>query len=858
MYGNQNTTPQKNFNDIANDIWEQLYQLTEKEILDPIFSTLFFRFLSSNTDKKKNELLLKNIKKLILIISDGTLEAKSKKSIFGYILTRGWENVYLSTGDISKKYFQLKLCSESLFKNQEDVGEAINQFFSLSPSDRIKININYFLATIRIMRDKGWSKKQIEMLLFKLKELKYLPASIILKNNLQALYLQSWTTPQILSFFMKLLREDKFILLNVPTTLLINKTNISKKELQDKIDNLHAVSEISYFIRKKVLEPYILLNFGKIEADLDELKALNGRDSPFDFSFYYNAIIKKDSFKSLPLEIKFKIVKRLARFIKLNSWQSSWHHNFNIIDGYFEYELSHRMNHPCLQRLVGKYGLYLSKLILKNGAHFKRNLDHIAKGARKDVLPSQDFAVIYKKYGYEFILNLQNIISPFCLSFRPIVYQPGQSDIKPLCISDFRSHIAPSYSQVIHYSAVPKGSLRTDYENEYLVYEKNFIVKHLSQPIKHIKRAVRQITTREEWVRIIQYRLKTGGEIGAIDPILTKFFSYLFSNSKRIRKIISDINVEHYDYIYAFQNLLKGDIQKSLLNTLRYIPDEVIVNYRPEEFFSESNYNKEEIILYLNGYAENLDPESPKNKYFIFADLAERIFSYSKIDLRKDILTNCEMKDSTRHIVDEIFKNPAEAKRLIILKMLLKALIRQFHHIDITFRLKLLRKFKTKKYFSHHYSLKIVKGSFFQNWGLSVDVCIADDENLWENENFKLISVYDKTQQFIVGYVHAFDVVINYKKYMTLPGINFNPLFFDNATNGDFVLTCLENIKKLAYISGYEGIYIPKYDHILGNSLGIEKVVKNMELPIKKIPIVHWNTKPKPYPFSKVYVLWEK
>jgi len=155
--------------------------------------------------------------------------------------------------------------------------------------------------------------------------------------------------------------------------------------------------------------------------------------------------------------------------------------------------------------------------------------------------------------------------------------------------------------------------------------------------------------------------------------------------------------------------------------------------------------------------------------------------------------------------------------------------------------------------------LRLVKGIPFGLWGLNAGVCIAADLELWNKAAFYLMPMQDKETKVCQGFAHIFETIIEDKKYWTISGINPSTEFSGNVNSEQFYDQLIEQIIAFAQTEGVEisGIYIPTSQIIHSNRSNIQKIIASKNYKTKTIPTVHWSTKPA-YPFSEVYVAWEK
>ncbi len=154
--------------------------------------------------------------------------------------------------------------------------------------------------------------------------------------------------------------------------------------------------------------------------------------------------------------------------------------------------------------------------------------------------------------------------------------------------------------------------------------------------------------------------------------------------------------------------------------------------------------------------------------------------------------------------------------------------------------------------------LRAVKGAAFGLHGLSSGVCTATDMTMGRNRAFKLFAITDEGTGTVRGYIHVFETTIGGKKYLTLPGINPSAEFLGTVDAKKMYAGMMEQVIEFAKMGDYAGVYIPTSQTIHSNRSDIHTAIIKSKYPIKRIPQVNWNTRPRPYPFSEVYEVWEE
>ena len=169
-------------------------------------------------------------------------------------------------------------------------------------------------------------------------------------------------------------------------------------------------------------------------------------------------------------------------------------------------------------------------------------------------------------------------------------------------------------------------------------------------------------------------------------------------------------------------------------------------------------------------------------------------------------------------------------------------------------------KFSPQKQGEIALEFRVVKGIPYGLWGLNAGVCIATDINLWENKNFLLLAMIDKTTYQAVGFVHLFTADINGKRILTIPGIEPSVEFLSQVKVAQAYPLIEDALKKIAQEGNFAGLYIPTNPNLLSNRSDIAEIVSKKYANQKK-PLpeeIKWNNLPQPYLFKEVYIVWER
>jgi len=172
---------------------------------------------------------------------------------------------------------------------------------------------------------------------------------------------------------------------------------------------------------------------------------------------------------------------------------------------------------------------------------------------------------------------------------------------------------------------------------------------------------------------------------------------------------------------------------------------------------------------------------------------------------------------------------------------------------------------KNKFQFQHQGNQKIglraVKGPAFGLHGYLSGVCVGPDIQLWKDPKFKLLAITDEAESQALGYIHVYEQVIDGKKYLTLPGINPSAEYlgaFNRKQAGELFQKLMEGVKEFAVAGDYQGVFIPTSSGIHSNRSYFQDAIEKAGYRRKTIPEVSWNSLPRPFPFSQVFVAWEK
>lgn len=205
--------------------------------------------------------------------------------------------------------------------------------------------------------------------------------------------------------------------------------------------------------------------------------------------------------------------------------------------------------------------------------------------------------------------------------------------------------------------------------------------------------------------------------------------------------------------------------------------------------------------------------------------------------------------DNLMRVMDQVLKPPAMDERqwrAIVLRLFKPTL-------------NVIRKEKAKYVYRELEPLSMivraVKGPAFGLHGLSSGVCTAEDLVLWKNPDYKLLE-FELGGRQMVGDMDAMEVIIEGRRHLVLLGINPSVEFLSTVRPQELYDSLIDRAIRYARRKGYESLYLPANPYVHSNRGDIQRIIRKKKYRSETIPVVHWNTLPKPYPFSEVYVLW--
>jgi len=280
---------------------------------------------------------------------------------------------------------------------------------------------------------------------------------------------------------------------------------------------------------------------------------------------------------------------------------------------------------------------------------------------------------------------------------------------------------------------------------------------------------------------------------------------------------------------------------KDLLAEVEYANPQLLKIKSKYQKISNADY----LLKHINKNLPKLQSEENKVKA-----LSKMLMKYDPKEIKNILIPRIKEKDLLILINTAIGQENVSfmAQNKIIDKLLADRIAAIKHE---------LQKFESvSKEESLKLGFRVVKGLPYSLWGLNAGVCIARDVELWKNPSFKLISIIDKKNGIVGGFIHVFETEVGGKKILTIPGIEPSVEFLNNV-DPSALYDQIENVlRELAKLGGYDAVYIPISANIHSNRTGIKKAIQKKKYQVIKLSkAVNWNNLLKPYPFIEVYVI---
>ncbi len=488
----------------------------------------------------------------------------------------------------------------------------------------------------------------------------------------------------------------------------------------------------------------------------------------------------------------------------------------------------------------------LYRAYIKEGEPFFNRIAQEAQRILSDEMGIADLQRIAKQQGMDYLLSLIQVASP--TSGASFVKKSEQIGLlkKMMEAGDLRGHIPDVWRKQIAQFKLERGGYlvrvgeKIDPEGKIV----GLLHQFRSETSEDKTSSLADVTT--AITRMIACTTaKTRAE--ALENLRATLYRYT-GEQDALREKIDRIQDTDYTTLELLEQLFsdKDTLTQVLAEAMKEIPDAAFVR--------QTQPMQTDISALVRGLkkAWNAEGRSGGDKRVMIASML-RVYDPAEVDRRllQDPHVTERLGSDLVQVIRDNRRDAPELDRKDVVDRVLAA------------PLQLIRSEKAKYDYKDTGTLTVgvraVKGPAFGLHGLTSGVCIAPDVKLWKNPNFKLLAITDEGSTQVVGYVHAFEVTIGGKKYLTLPGINPSAEFLGTVKAKDFYPKLMEQIAAFAAACGYDAVLIPTDKNIHSNRGDISTEIKRAGYETRTLDeAVQWNTQPTPYPFKEVFVAWEK
>jgi hypothetical protein len=491
----------------------------------------------------------------------------------------------------------------------------------------------------------------------------------------------------------------------------------------------------------------------------------------------------------------------------------------------------------------------LYQAYLKEGEALFPKLRTYVNAILRDELSLEDAQRIIVEHGEEFLLGIIQMTSP--TSGASFVKKEEQLGLlkKMMEAGDLRGHIPEKWKNKIETFLLTQGAWSLKEEK---VADPEGKIKALLNEFRVPEKTPK--VEEKQLVEALQVYLQSGRTPEAREKVKKILYQYAGQNDA-LREKIDRIQDAGYTTLILLEQLFgdKDNLQKMIAEALAKVPEELLAVQGTKRKIEGDG---KRLVKSLKKVWE--DPIGGKNlsEEKRIEILASILKAYEIEDIETKILARNDLSNSFKEAIRQVMHEaPTLGKKQIISDILSEPM-------------ELIKTEKGKYNYQDAgtitVGLRAVKGPTYGCWTLSAGVCTVD-EQLWKDPNFKLLAISVSDPQLspgemkrVVGYIHVYETIIDGKKYITLPGINPSAEFMGTVDPKKLYEGIMEKVINFAKAGGYHGVYIPTDPNIHSNRSDFQKAIQKAGYPIKQIPTVNWNTKPSPYPFSRVYGVWER
>jgi len=367
------------------------------------------------------------------------------------------------------------------------------------------------------------------------------------------------------------------------------------------------------------------------------------------------------------------------------------------------------------------------------------------------------------------------------------------------------------------------------------------------QGLKEKEKAKRQLEDKQKLIKTLLHYFRERTPQNK-EAVLQALYAYA-SHNDQLGEKIDRIQPEDYQGLNLLEQLFIDKDNLSVL--LREILKEIEPSLFPQGPVALKTIDKpKSLATQLQGIWRSSRTEEDKQT------LVQRMLQDTDPEEIQSKLLPLLEDQALRHLVLGISQTPRQSRALSqrgIVEELFQGPVELIQNEKVKFEPKELDRKVILEF-------RVVKGIPYGLWGMNCGVCIATDLKLWKKPQFFLLAMIDKEQGKVVGFVHLFETEINGKKVLTVPGIEPSVELFSEVRPKAVYPLIEKALVKVAEAGGYEALYAPTDSNILSNRVDIQKEVqKRYGSHVRELPSsIEWNHLPQPYPFDKVYVMWEK
>jgi hypothetical protein len=154
--------------------------------------------------------------------------------------------------------------------------------------------------------------------------------------------------------------------------------------------------------------------------------------------------------------------------------------------------------------------------------------------------------------------------------------------------------------------------------------------------------------------------------------------------------------------------------------------------------------------------------------------------------------------------------------------------------------------------------LAVTKRRAHTGIGFCEGVCTAVDDGLWDDPRFAHVVIWGPGHRALGG-VHLLAVERpDLSPALALPGINPALELIEEAGAARVLDALFAHAETLAKENGFGALWIPDHFGIMSNRGPIQSAIAEKKLPSRAVPSTRFSSRPYPYTFDQVLVIWER